>query len=710
MPGFVEYSAKVPKLKYFFGREKELKTLVEWTNADKFIVLQGIAGIGKSALSAKLLQSMIGKRNTFWYKMQEWDSLRSIMTSLAEFLALLGKDELKSYLKTKKMFELDEVWDLIDTHLASSNTLLVFDDIHKAKQDLLPFFSMLKEITADRSGVSVLVTTRNYVPIYDAADIKVKDIVSEMTLEGLDPSACRALIAARLGGLPQGDIDHLAKFTEGHPLMIELARASDGIVARLDPQQRDMMAYIQQEMLGKLDGEARKLLSYMSVFRHPVSAEALVYEDTISYDVLDAVQKMNLIIEVNGGKYELHDVIREYFYSRLSTQQKKAYHAIAARYYLESKSSADAIADVLEVIYHMINSDEYRTAANIAAEQGNKLMNAGLNEELLALVLKIELSQLPPSEASDILSLKGSIYSVWGEWDEAIVNYRAALEYLLAESQGTTDIFQIEHVFLTYRDGRLIASKSLSDSLIDDEVVMSMLTAIQDFVKDSFSSKGEGIDELKYGEMRIIIERGKHIFAAVVLSGEGALPDKMRLQMRALVSYIEGKFEGLLRNWNGDLTKMKDVQEILDNAVLLPRIHEEKIGATCEQIGNLNMYGGEWAAAEEYLSKSLKAFRLSGSEIGQARALGSLGMVNQEKGDTKQAIRYYEKALEMFDRLGSTQLCAALMNNLGTMYMTTGDYKNAERIYAKALPLFEKLEYAHLITEAKKNIEKIRQG
>ncbi|MDD1770411.1 MAG: PKD domain-containing protein, partial [Methanomassiliicoccales archaeon] len=79
----------------------------------------------------------------------------------------------------------------------------------------------------------------------------------------------------------------------------------------------------------------------------------------------------------------------------------------------------------------------------------------------------------------------------------------------------------VDEVFIIYEDGRLIAhqTRRLKPGM-DDEILSSMLIALQSFVKDSFKDESAThLQRLDFGEKMILIEKGDHLFLAVVLHG-----------------------------------------------------------------------------------------------------------------------------------------------------------------------------------------------
>jgi hypothetical protein len=110
----------------------------------------------------------------------------------------------------------------------------------------------------------------------------------------------------------------------------------------------------------------------------------------------------------------------------------------------------------------------------------------------------------------------------------------------------------IDDIFLIYRDGRLIShhTRKLRPD-VDDEILSGMFSAVSEFIKRSFGEEGveEQIDEISYGGRKILIEHGRYVFIAMVVSGGETL--NMRKNTRNAVQNIEAEFGEVLDGWSG---------------------------------------------------------------------------------------------------------------------------------------------------------------
>jgi hypothetical protein len=122
----------------------------------------------------------------------------------------------------------------------------------------------------------------------------------------------------------------------------------------------------------------------------------------------------------------------------------------------------------------------------------------------------------------------------------------------------------VEDVFLILLDGRLIhhATRRLAIG-VDSDILSSMLTAVTSFVKDALARTGEGnLGSLEYGENKIILERGRWTFIAVVITGRRE-PPELRDEMKQAIANVESEYASVLPGWDGNHAALSSVKKFL---------------------------------------------------------------------------------------------------------------------------------------------------
>jgi hypothetical protein len=128
-----------------------------------------------------------------------------------------------------------------------------------------------------------------------------------------------------------------------------------------------------------------------------------------------------------------------------------------------------------------------------------------------------------------------------------------------AEAQRNT---AIEDVFLLHRSGLLLKhyTRRLRPN-VDSDVLSGMLVAVQDFIKDSFRGEKGGLNEIRFGEIRIVIVEGKWTILAAVV--RGARPFDIQPELGAALTDLETKYADPLIDWDGTMDQITDVDGIM---------------------------------------------------------------------------------------------------------------------------------------------------
>ncbi|MBK8823327.1 MAG: SH3 domain-containing protein [Anaerolineales bacterium] len=122
--------------------------------------------------------------------------------------------------------------------------------------------------------------------------------------------------------------------------------------------------------------------------------------------------------------------------------------------------------------------------------------------------------------------------------------------------------FSIKEIFLIQHGSGLLLAYSHpgSTEVADSDLISGMLTAIRDFVRDSFGHGDEDkeLDEVQYGDERIIIQSGRAAYLAVVTTG--VEPEGFRTRLHMFVSELHIKYEKSMAQYNGDPSTLPNLQ------------------------------------------------------------------------------------------------------------------------------------------------------
>lgn len=125
-------------------------------------------------------------------------------------------------------------------------------------------------------------------------------------------------------------------------------------------------------------------------------------------------------------------------------------------------------------------------------------------------------------------------------------------------------LFRVEQVFLIHRETGLVLHHVVAQSVAtqDPAMVAGMLSAIQEFVRDSFSAeRTESLDSMEVGELKVWIEEGPHAVLAAVIRGHA--PAAYRTAMQEALEAFEQKFGGALQKFEGDTVPFLAAENLL---------------------------------------------------------------------------------------------------------------------------------------------------
>ena len=157
------------------------------------------------------------------------------------------------------------------------------------------------------------------------------------------------------------------------------------------------------------------------------------------------------------------------------------------------------------------------------------------------------------------LSLKGIKWRL-----EALRTRKQFAEVVLLH----TLIYQVEQVFLIHKGTGLVLQHVVGKSIVTEnpDLVSGMLTAIKDFVQDSFGGeKEEELETLRIGERNIWIEQGDQAFLAAVIRGNP--PTGLQRVLNEALEEIHFKKREALVSFDGDTAGFEEVGYILDNCL-----------------------------------------------------------------------------------------------------------------------------------------------
>ena len=130
-------------------------------------------------------------------------------------------------------------------------------------------------------------------------------------------------------------------------------------------------------------------------------------------------------------------------------------------------------------------------------------------------------------------------------------------------------IYRVEQVFLIHAETGLLLAHAWAPELkaSDPELISGMLTAIRDFVVDSFSRERDagGLRRFSVGELTVMVEQGPRAVLAAVVRGQA--PDTLLERLQDTLETVHLQFAGALADFDGDGAAFEPARPLLEECL-----------------------------------------------------------------------------------------------------------------------------------------------
>lgn len=131
-----------------------------------------------------------------------------------------------------------------------------------------------------------------------------------------------------------------------------------------------------------------------------------------------------------------------------------------------------------------------------------------------------------------------------------------------------TLLYRVEQAYLISRENGLLMSHVHHEAskIKDSDAVSAMFTAIQDFVKESFSPDRTGrLESADMGEFTLWAVHGPHALLVCVI--RGIPPRSLRADLSAILERIHFRYGDAIREYKGDTASVADVEDELERCL-----------------------------------------------------------------------------------------------------------------------------------------------
>ena len=334
--GFIDWGS-APRVPVFYGRKEELAVLEKSiiTDSCKVVVVYGLGGIGKTAISLKVARHIQGQFEVFF-----WRSLRDapkLDTILRDFMGLFFPDEQKELPE-----HLNDQLALLVECLRKYHCLLMLDNFDSVLESGKPtgqyrdgydgYGKLIEQIGETEHQSCLLITSREK-PKEVARQEGSSSPVRSNQLPGIETSEVCELLKDK--GIT-GDDEAWEKLTKryaGNPLVLKLVstiirEVFDGAIA-VFLQSGGLLVEDVYDLLNqqfeRLSSQEQELLYWLAIEREAVSLDD-VQEDIIGLDRQELYTLLNSLrfrsmIELTGPKlFSLQPVVMDFVTTRFVKQ------------------------------------------------------------------------------------------------------------------------------------------------------------------------------------------------------------------------------------------------------------------------------------------------------------------------------------------------------------------------------------------------------
>ena len=239
--------------------------------------------------------------------------------------------------------------------------------------------------------------------------------------------------------------------------------------------------------------------------------------------------------------------------------------AISKQIEATPQSIAKALAPEIALsIQEQIRLDTESISRSIGPEMGKAIKNQ-IELERDAMV-----DALYPVIGSTIAKYMAEVITTINEKVENAVSIEGFQRKIRAKIQGVSEAelilqeaipYEVQAIFLIHKASGLVICELQPDLAhqLESDLLAGMLTAIQSFANDLIAESSE-LDEIDYGEYRIILEVAGYCYLAVVVKGSPS--QQFRQKVRDALSNLVLKQGNIIEVYNGDSSTVPESIEL----------------------------------------------------------------------------------------------------------------------------------------------------
>ena len=665
------------------GRQRELEQLsaLLFDPQCRLLTLVGPGGIGKTRLAIETAaQAKASFANgVYFVALASISSIDAVISAMASaiYFAFYGasdpKVQLLNYLRDKQILLIVDNVEHLLNRVARQETVV----------------ELLVEILQQAEEVKLLVTSRETLGMQNQwvfevqglrlpEDIYTEENAQNTSVELFLQRARRAHVGFNAVPEDYPAIARICQLVDGNPLGIELAaswvrtlscteiaqeidRGLDflAVIARDLPPRHYSLRAVFDSSWKLLAKEEQGVLLRLSVFRGGFRREAAESVAGATLSTLSALMTKSLIRRSSAGRYDLHELIRQFAASSLAKNPKEMRTAQERHgsYYL-----------------------------GFLEEQGVRLQSHQQKEA--------------------VAELTGDMDNIRTAWDWSIANHEFMRLYQV--SARLMHLFEVRNWFkeaeITFRKTADSLQARIRESEIDttDQIVLHAMLAHWGYLQFRLGKGEEAYNILSSSAAFLQTSGGS--FAAVYalyylgidccilgkFSEANDALERSRVLARECGKHwfeaMDSEFLGRVATEQGDYNEAR--QYLSQALVMLRQLGDPSMTAhALSYLGRTMQLLGEYREAEKLLREGLELARENGYHVAMSLALVALGKVAYAEGRYEEAQPFFSESARLFKEIGDTHRLSRTLYHQGLNSMALGNASGAQNDFCTALSM-----------------------